>query len=276
MKCYVLNLERAVERRQESERQFDQYGIEFEFFAGVDWRDLSEQDILENVHPKYLSNQRKQKQPLIHGTLACWLSHRKIWEKAVKDEQEVIAVFEDDCRISSNTKPALIAIEELSEDINGFDYDMIFLYHGKPRIPIIPVYRLNENLTLGVPKRDSIGAVGYVITRRAMKILLHDFPLLPEIIDILMHSYWIHGLKTFVISPQVVFHGDHAVQHHSFNEEAYNNEEYAKELGYKSSNHTRHGHRLRLREKVYLLFHRRIPRRLAFRKRMKIEQFRLD
>ena len=277
MKCYVLNLERSVQRRRESERQFNQYGIEFELIAGVDWQDLSEQEIVENVHPKFLSNQRKWKQPLIHGLLACWLSHRKIWGKALKDEQEVIAVFEDDCRISSNSKPALIAIEELNENINGLEFDIIFLYHGRPRNPVIPVCRLNENFTLGIPKYDSMGAVGYVITLSAMKSLLHDFPLMPEAVDAVMHSYWLNGLKTYLISPQVVFHGEPSVQHHSFILESFDlesckNKEYLKQLGYKSSRHTRHGQAKSLEARVHLLFNRRIPGRLAFRKRMKSEQ----
>lgn len=65
---------------------------------------------------------------------------------------------------------------------------MNFVYHGKPSIPKTPVYRLNENCTSGIPKHHSIGAVGYVITRRVRKSLLYDFLLIPEAVDAITHS----------------------------------------------------------------------------------------
>ena len=83
MKNYVINLERAVDRREATIKQFDHHGIEFEFFSGVDWLDLTEQDFLENVDPKYLLNSKKSVDGSLPGLLACWLSHRNLWKFAL-------------------------------------------------------------------------------------------------------------------------------------------------------------------------------------------------
>ncbi len=277
MKCYVINLDRATERRKTMISQFAKAGIEFEFAKGIDWCDLSDQDIQDNVCPKYLANQRKWKRPLVHGGLACWLSHRKVWQTALQNNESIIAVFEDDCSLAEETQSV---IDNLDRSVGMFDFDIVFLYNGKTRNPIIPVYRLNEEFILGVIRYDSIGAVGYVITAEAMKSLLSHFPLMNEVVDTVMHSWWMNGLKTYMLSPQVVFHGTTTTptqtptglryvrsRHHSFGDEPFDNH-YIKQMGYQN---LRHGKNKMLGQKLHILLSQGIPKRLAFRKRMKNE-----
>ena len=268
MKSYVLNLERAIERREYAKNQFKYYGIDFEFLYGVDWRDITNQDIFENVHPKYLSNANKWKRPLIHGGLACWLSHRKIWKTALKNEEKVIAVFEDDCRLTDNTKSALDSICQFTTVKGKSEFDIVFLYNGKLRNPILPVHKINDKFTLGVIKYDSIGAVGYVITSKAMKKLLDNFPQMVEVVDIVMHSYWLNGLKTYMISPQVVFHGEPNITHRSYSTEPYK----SVYIGNIDKESLRHNKGKMFSQKTYILFTQGIPKRLAFHKRMRAER----
>ena len=251
-------------------RQFGDYDIEFEFVSGIDWSELTEQDLLDNVDSKYLLRQRKWKQPLIQGELACWLAHCKVWKSALNNGLDnAIAVFEDDCRLTDDAKSTLIEIEKLIESPRGFNFDIIFLYNGKQHNSVVPVYRLSDKFTLDIIKYDSTGAVGYVISRRAMEFILTQYPYMDGPIDMLMHSYWKTGLKTYMLSPSVVFHGDHSSPHHSYACESYDNEPYVKQLGIKSS---RHGRTKTIQHRIYLLLTLRIPRRLAFRKRKKSEQ----
>ena len=267
MKNYVINLERAVERKDATIKQFGHYGIEFEFFSGVDWQNLTNDDIINYVHPKYISNSKKYKRPLVHGTLACWLSHRRLWQIAVNQGEDMVAVFEDDATLTEDTSIALNAIENMGKSTDGFQFDVIFLYNGRDRNPIFPIYKVDEKFTLSLVKYDSIGAVGYVITHRAMKTLLEQFPLMIIHVDALMHSYYLHGLKTYVLSPQVVFHGEGAELHHSYNAEATSENQIIENC---LSDHTYHRRRS-LRHSAYRLLNHKIPRMRAFRHRMKNE-----
>jgi len=113
IKNYVINLERAIERRKASLDDFIRNDIDFEFVSGIDWQDISDQDIRTHVQPKYLYNVQRSSRPLVHGTLACWLSHRKVWQMALDNREDIIAVFEDDCRLTNATKPALMAIDKI-------------------------------------------------------------------------------------------------------------------------------------------------------------------
>jgi len=87
-------------------------------------------------------------------------------------------------------------------------------------------------------------------------------------VDFVIHAHYLHHLKTYLITPQVVFHGEKNVNvHHSFNEETY--EKYnIEKYGYKA---LRRKNR-RIRNEIHRFFTRTIPKRLAFRKRMKAEQ----
>ncbi len=264
MKCYVIHLERATDRKETCINEFQNTEIEFEFVSGVDWRDLTDQDIEDNVDSQYLANERKFKRPPVHGGLACWLSHRKVWRTALANEEELIAVFEDDCQLAKETKSALVAIESIFQN-EGHQFDIVFLYNGKTRNPFLPVYKINDKFTLGIVKCNSMGAVGYVITLQAIKILLKEYPIMVDLVDFVLHlhAWWKNGLRTYTISPQVVYHGEPSEIHHSYNEESYGPRLSAKTLPHKN--------RKTLRYRIHLLLTQGIPKRLAFRQRMKKE-----
>ena len=40
MKCFVINLKRAVERKEYISNQLQQLSQEFEFVEGVDWKEI--------------------------------------------------------------------------------------------------------------------------------------------------------------------------------------------------------------------------------------------
>lgn len=275
MKIYVINLERAVERKEAAIGEFERYGIEFDIHSGVDWRSLTERDVREQVEHKFQAIAKKRWNPMsIYGMLACWLSHRNLWKRAVYDGVDAIAVFEDDVRLADETKSALARIESLEQQ--DFNFDIVFLYDSKRVKPMIPAHRIDSRFVLNLVKYSSMGAVGYVISRPAMKILLDDYPKMNMGIDELMHSYWLTGLKTYVLTPQVAYHGDaiSGLEHHSLAGEADGTNELRKLRRESLGAYLRHKLKLEFRKLSGFpsrLVCKYIPQRLAFRKRMKSE-----
>ena len=263
MKSYVINLDRATERRDSLSHKFEQFGIDYQVVSGIDWLDITDQMMLDNLHPDYFFRAKYLKRPHVHGILACWLSHRKVWKLAIERNQDVVAIFEDDCEITSETKSALKAIKELGVN----KYDIVFLFHGKPRKPLYPVLKIDDKFTLNLVKYESIGAVGYVITTVAMKTLLKNYPLMNIHIDALMHYYWWHGLKTYILAPQVAFHGNSYETHHSYNEEGVSTETLER-LGLSSNSPYLIRKILRFYDRLISKYLPQIP---AFRKRLKFE-----
>ena len=269
MKNYVLYLERAVNRKKAIIKELDHYSIDADFYPAIDWHSITDEDVQNEVDPEYLKESNNSIDPLqIYGVLACWLSHRKLWKSAVDGELDSITVFEDDARFSEDTKPALAAIDRLKE--RNFEYDIIFLYNAK-KFPLIPVHSIDDRFKLNLIKYNSIGAVGYVMSRNAMKVLLNDYPLMNMGIDALMHWYWLTGLRTYILTPQVVFHGSD-LPHYSYLGESGN---YNTVMGWKLNDRKQY---VRFRRKRAIwqiqnfpsrLVSKYIPQRLAFSKRLK-------
>ena len=264
MKSYVISLDRAAERRDSILHNFEQFGIDFQVVSGIDWLDITDQMVLDNLHPDYFFRAKNLKRPHVHGILACWLSHRKVWKLAIERNQKIVAIFEDDCELTVDTKPALKAIE--ASGTNKFD--IVFLYHGKPKKPLYPILKIDDKFAFNLVKYESIGAVGYVITIDAMKTLLKNYPLMNIHIDALMHYYWWHGLKTYILTPQVTFHGSFGKAHHSYNEEGVSIETLER-LGLTSNSHYLVK---KLRRFYDRLISKYLPQFSAFQKRLKLER----
>lgn len=269
MKSYVLGLERAADRKEAIVKELDHYGIEFDFHWAIDWHSITDDDVQCNVYPKYLKEFNNSVDPLqIYGMLACWMSHRNLWKSAMDKGLDSIAVFEDDATFSEDTKPALAAIARLEKQ--NYEYDIIFLYNAKP-FPLIPVHSIDDRFKLNLIKYNSIGAVGYVISRNAMGTLLNKFPMMIMGIDALMHWYWLTGLRTYILTPHVVFHGTN-VNHHSYLGESGN---YNTVMDWKTNDREKY---VRFRRKRTIkqtqnfpsrIVSKYIPQRLVFRKRLK-------
>ena len=184
-----------------------------------------------------------------------------------------IAVFEDDVYLADNAKSALTAIDRIEN--NGFD--IIYLYDSKRIKPLIPVRKIDDQFALNLVKFSSMGAVGYVISNHAMKKLLDDYPLMNMGVDQLMHYYWITGLKTYILTPQTVFHGsrDPNHSHHSYSGESGLTNDVVE---WKKANPRKYKmYRLKIEFKNLQTFPSRvvfkyIPQRLAFFRRMKNER----
>ena len=207
MKSYVLNLERATQRRHDAEIEFNKYGIEFQFVNGLDWLEITDEDVIEKVHPQYISKLAQRKALNLRLYLVAWLNTQRIWQKALSEGEQVVAIFDDDAKLTHDTKSVLESIFDLKHR-GQFEFDIVFLYNGKPKNKILPIYDVNREYKLGLIKYDSIGSVGYVITREAIESLLLRFPSMVDVVDVFLHSYWINGLRTYVLTPQVVLHDD--------------------------------------------------------------------
>ena len=55
MNKYVLTLEQAGERMASISSDFEQFGLDFEFVMSIDWKKITQQEIVANAHPKYIA-----------------------------------------------------------------------------------------------------------------------------------------------------------------------------------------------------------------------------
>lgn len=210
MKCFVINLKRAVERKQYISNQLQQFSQDFEFVEGVDWKDIDPSSrSLTASHIKIKNSYRT----LTLGQMGCNLSHRKVLEWLVESSERMIAVLEDDVRLSNDFPNVLDVIETTTQP-----FDIVFLGSRFTEKGLVNLVPLNDKFNFSLSRAREKGGWGYVITKEAAKKFLSILPEVTGPIDDALHAYYLHGLKTYTLNPQIVFHEEEA-KRFSFNTE---------------------------------------------------------
>jgi glycosyl transferase family 25 len=90
MKAYFINLDRSPDRLAYMTKTLDELGLDYERIAAVDGRALSEEEIAA------VYRHAPGTQFLDNGSIACSLSHRKVWERIAASHDSHALVLEDD------------------------------------------------------------------------------------------------------------------------------------------------------------------------------------
>lgn len=200
MRCIVINLPLAWERRESIESEFRKTGLDYELWPAVSRFDLNEE------HRALVDHQRRARlgmAELNDSTIGCLVSHLSLLRHFLETGDDMIAVFEDDARLHPDIVDVLDALEGRADK-----FDVVKLQRNEPK-PFYPTYQLLPGYSLGRVKYHDFGAYGYVITLRAATHLLASFPRTHWEIDELVSRFWDTGLKQVLyVNPPVVFHDD--------------------------------------------------------------------
>ena len=201
MRLVLINLERAEDRRLRMEREFASLGLSFEIRTAIDGRQLTAD------HYALVDQEARRNQglyPLPDGSIANWLTQRQAMRDLVENGPEMMAVFEDDARLT----PALPKILSILEE-RRFAFDIVFLHRRNLRRPFIPCTRMDKGHALGRVRYADYGSESYVITRAAARHFLETTPIMVQAIDHSLSRFWDNGLNVFYVDPPPV-HSDGA------------------------------------------------------------------
>ena len=162
MKCFVINLKRAVERKQYITNQLKQISQEFEIVEGTDWKDI-ETSLLSCTarHIKLKSSYR----PLTRGQVGCNLSHRKILKWLANSSEKMMAVLEDDLRLS---KDFSMVLKYLENSPHGFD--IVFLGSPFQEEHLVDLVPLNKKYNYSLSKSREGGGLVCNNQRSSQKV----------------------------------------------------------------------------------------------------------
>lgn len=197
---YVISLEASKSRRSAMTKRMAGLGLEFGFVDGVLGRDVP-----VDQRKRLLSDRRRLHAgaPLSDGALGCLMSHRRAWQRMLDERIEAAIILEDDAELAPETLDVLPRIETLKGR-----FDLINLHHTSGR-PLVDAARISPTHALSITRYVSIGAIGYAISRNAAERLLEvSVPGIFEV-DVLMNRWWVHGVKTLVLTPPIVTEDGH-------------------------------------------------------------------
>ncbi|XP_058831195.1 glycosyltransferase 25 family member isoform X2 [Topomyia yanbarensis] len=170
---YMINLERRSERRKKMINNFDQLGLEIEYFPAVDGKKLNDDDLRE-IGVKFLPGYADpyHQRPMTMGEIGCFLSHYYIWEKIVELKQNEVLILEDDIRFEPYFRRRVYNLLAEARRIGGWD----LIYFGRKRLQEEDEKWVDGSSTM-VKAGYSYWTLGYLISLQGAKKLLEERPL---------------------------------------------------------------------------------------------------
>jgi len=197
---FLINLARSHDRLSHMQEVFDAQGLAFERIDAVDAATLSE-DFVRNIVVPPVSKYARNLTP---SEVACYLSHKKIWELALSRGLEYAAIFEDDIHLAPDAGKLLSAASEWLPD--GADLIKLETLAMPTHVSrsgdalMETTHRLKRLLS------SHYGAAGYIVSRRAMERLCAASDPLPLPVDDVIfgaHYRVFGGLGAYQIDPAI-------------------------------------------------------------------------
>jgi glycosyl transferase family 25 len=182
LNSFLINRKKDTERLAFFKINAKKINLNFERFEAVN-------AISENFefkpYKKLISNLFYGQELFPRGSIGCFLSHYKVWEKIIQEGLEYSFVFEDDAFVLENPE-SIICINDIPRDA-----DLIYMNHrmsealmnkdiskkiikNKKIIFQKSFDSVNECLKAGL-HMDGVGADGYLITLRGAKKIVNMF-----------------------------------------------------------------------------------------------------
>ena len=199
---YVINLERAEERRNNVLKQFMEHGIQGKIFKATDGKQIN---ISDEKYKPYLKHMRwwYTQDPKRIGHFACFLSHMRVYQEFLQSDKPYALIFEDDMELLPSFKQLLHKHMRRVPD----DWDVVLLgYHIDDDDERVYKGNLESRLIHGIINPNYFtGLQGYIINQKSVKKLLTMLPEHKWLIDWNMGMEAEQGnLKIYGVYPPIV------------------------------------------------------------------------
>jgi glycosyl transferase family 25 len=185
----VINLDRALDRKQSVETQFRQFGLEWTFVSAVDGQnhDLSAFERFLDVNPLLF-------RPLVPGEIGCFASHYRLWQECVATQRPLL-IIEDDCILKDGIKDVIAGLPGL---LGSHPY--IRLAGHAPRRHSL-LRKLPDGRSLVRLCKGPLGTVAYAIAPEAAERLIRHANVWSRPVDNYIDTFWVHGVRPIAIQP---------------------------------------------------------------------------
>lgn len=140
---YVISLSRDTNRRPKITAELERIGVDFTFFDAVDAKDE------KNIECINMMKGSGDGSVMTNGEIACTLSHQRIYEEIVSQNNEWAIILEDDVIIDERFKDLLVSLN--NGEYNKLSNDNLYLLGGQKGLHEYPVLGLSliSNLKIG-------------------------------------------------------------------------------------------------------------------------------
>ena len=162
MKCYVINLDRSIDRFAHITRLLSDFNLDLVRVSAVDGDRLPEHEQAQwRAHNRIWS-------PMSAREIGCFLSHRNTWTMIVESGQPWAFVCEDDIHVSENFPKFLANSDWLP---NAADIVKAETMRSRIEMSVATTAEIFGH-TLRRLKSEHLGSAGYFVSREACTKLL--------------------------------------------------------------------------------------------------------
>lgn len=196
---YIINLDKATERRQSIAKELKKTDIPFEFISAINKNTIN--TISHRVSNKY-------KRELIPAEIACFLSHIKVKERFLKSDYDFAIILEDDVVLLPDFD---VQIKKVINQFSGLpvksQWDVLKLPNQR-RKKLHKIQSVDDNYSLyggGV----GITTMAAIWTRKGAKSFLEKTKnnyeyIIRMPIDCALQHPWFYKLNIYNIVPEIV------------------------------------------------------------------------
>ena len=194
-RVFVINLERATDRKQDIQKLLDSLNIPFEFIKATDGKFFT-----ENEFALYSKKETRKLlgYELTPNELACAISHLRIYEKMIQENIEQALILEDDANFDHTLVSVLENLDAFPSDWGIINFSSA-TYTYPTQHEVIPGHVVSEF------KKPVKFCVGYLLSLDAAKKLIElAYPVRCPA-DFLTGRAGITYFKTYGIFPRVIW-----------------------------------------------------------------------
>lgn len=194
-RVFVISLSDAEQRRQSVMAQLSGAKADWQFVDAVRADSVEVVDRMSQG-----ATMQKWHKPLRAGEIACYLSHRKVWQKMLDEQIESALILEDDFFLK---KP----LDEIIELLQRFqsDYDMIKLYGQPKRSRCIEQCQVSHEM---YQLHQAFSVTGITVAQwvraNALPRLLAKSERIERPIDMDLKHFWEYPLTIYHLLPALV------------------------------------------------------------------------
>lgn len=168
MKNYVISLTTALDRRTHITQEFGKQTVPFTFFDAIT---PTQVDALAQKFNVNIADAN-----LTQGELACLFSHICLWQKAIDDNLDYIAIFEDDIYLGENSQSFLTQSDWIPKQSTIIKLEMFDQYVTMNRTAITHY----QNRVLRSLQNIHLGAAGYILSQQMCQFLMQFIQHYPQ------------------------------------------------------------------------------------------------
>ncbi len=193
IKSYVIHLERAKERREAVDELVKKLPYSPVIFSAVDGRAFSESDretyfsncpLFKPTYPFEINN----------SEIACFLSHRRIWQKIVDEDLDAALICEDDLKLEEQFQKAAEFAEAHIKKYGYIQFQVRKLSGLKILESQLPQTIASRKV---VPLRTSC----QMVSREMALQLLDASNKVDRPVDAFVQLHWLFGFKPVLVDP---------------------------------------------------------------------------